>query len=572
MSSPYPVTLSSDNLESIILSKQPDYLGTYDDYKPLYSDSFKENQKAEENELTDFSYPKKLPKMHSFQHLPFEDKVALNGLYPAMDFDTVKSQESTARTGQISNSTTMSSFDSIPMLSHSISANSLQFSPGNLTQIPELSSTTMATPSRGRNRSASMYTTPLRLITSPPNVVTSSKVGKTPRRLTPGGVLTTSTSSTHLKGHTHKRSEKILTAFSGHARTPSAGNPFYTPRLHISPDSPEMTPRAMPTLHKKLSYGKGDEELGLSLLVKRKDDLKLSFSLDSIASSREKDDDEESLYDEDTINDMTILEDTHNTSFLEAKEENTDTRNVLEKMDSHIGPDKSMLHNQQMLQQQFFLQQQLLQQQQLQLQQMKMPNLYQNQCPQSAPFSPHNPSQFTPFNPFFHPPGPQRFSSGPVPTYTHGPGFLSRSQSSISLASMTADSPLNPLATPPATAEMDYTVMNEYMLQQQMLQQQMLFHGPVFANVPTAVDKKKNQECPLCKMRFLRPEHVKRHLKSHSSAKPFLCDVPDCGKRFNRKDNMKAHLRKIHGLDTKQPIEGQFLVKSDSDISLEKDK
>lgn len=60
-------------------------------------------------------------------------------------------------------------------------------------------------------------------------------------------------------------------------------------------------------------------------------------------------------------------------------------------------------------------------------------------------------------------------------------------------------------------------------------------------------DPKKKHKCPLCLARFQRPEHVKRHLKSHSSEKPFQCDEPDCGRRFNRKDNLKAHLKKIHG-------------------------
>lgn len=60
-------------------------------------------------------------------------------------------------------------------------------------------------------------------------------------------------------------------------------------------------------------------------------------------------------------------------------------------------------------------------------------------------------------------------------------------------------------------------------------------------------DPKKKHKCPLCLARFQRPEHVKRHLKSHSTDKPFQCDEPDCGRRFNRKDNLKAHLKKIHG-------------------------
>lgn len=61
-------------------------------------------------------------------------------------------------------------------------------------------------------------------------------------------------------------------------------------------------------------------------------------------------------------------------------------------------------------------------------------------------------------------------------------------------------------------------------------------------------DSKKIHECPLCHSRFQRPEHVKRHMRSHSSEKPFACPQPDCNKRFNRKDNLKQHLRKIHGL------------------------
>lgn len=64
----------------------------------------------------------------------------------------------------------------------------------------------------------------------------------------------------------------------------------------------------------------------------------------------------------------------------------------------------------------------------------------------------------------------------------------------------------------------------------------------------TIQDPKKKHACPLCFARFQRPEHVKRHMKSHSLEKPFECDQPNCGKRFNRKDNLKAHLKKIHSL------------------------
>jgi hypothetical protein len=62
----------------------------------------------------------------------------------------------------------------------------------------------------------------------------------------------------------------------------------------------------------------------------------------------------------------------------------------------------------------------------------------------------------------------------------------------------------------------------------------------------TVNDNKKIHECPLCHMKFQRPEHVKRHMLSHSSEKPFACPEPDCNKRFNRNDNLKQHLRNIH--------------------------
>jgi predicted RNA-binding Zn-ribbon protein involved in translation (DUF1610 family) len=57
--------------------------------------------------------------------------------------------------------------------------------------------------------------------------------------------------------------------------------------------------------------------------------------------------------------------------------------------------------------------------------------------------------------------------------------------------------------------------------------------------------QKKLHQCPLCGSIFQRPEHLKRHMRSHSSEKPFECD--ECGKKFNRADNMKAHQRKMHG-------------------------
>ncbi|KAI0247692.1 hypothetical protein BJV78DRAFT_898758 [Lactifluus subvellereus] len=53
-----------------------------------------------------------------------------------------------------------------------------------------------------------------------------------------------------------------------------------------------------------------------------------------------------------------------------------------------------------------------------------------------------------------------------------------------------------------------------------------------------------DHKCPVCQATFTRPQHVARHMRSHTGDRPYKCQ--HCGDQFARSDLLSRHVNKCH--------------------------
>ncbi|KAG1735335.1 uncharacterized protein EDB91DRAFT_1144920 [Suillus paluster] len=60
-----------------------------------------------------------------------------------------------------------------------------------------------------------------------------------------------------------------------------------------------------------------------------------------------------------------------------------------------------------------------------------------------------------------------------------------------------------------------------------------------------------DHQCPVCQATFTRPQHVARHMRSHTGDRPYKCQY--CGDQFARSDLLSRHVNKCHANEKPPP-------------------
>jgi len=95
------------------------------------------------------------------------------------------------------------------------------------------------------------------------------------------------------------------------------------------------------------------------------------------------------------------------------------------------------------------------------------------------------------------------------------------------------------------------------------------YSGSAFTGRPYP---QKEHTCPIpnCDKSFKRLEHLKRHVRTHTDDRPYVCGV--CKKSFSRSDNLATH-RRIHEVDEEgNPLAEENEVMNDGDYTDEEEE
>lgn len=74
--------------------------------------------------------------------------------------------------------------------------------------------------------------------------------------------------------------------------------------------------------------------------------------------------------------------------------------------------------------------------------------------------------------------------------------------------------------------------------------EQFILDGSVDSLHHEGLQAEESHSCPTCQKSFRRLWHLKRHMTTHLSTRPFVC--PYCGYGLNVKDKLRLHLIKMH--------------------------